>query len=376
MRAAVAAIMVAGFTVAALAQSQTGPTLRLYLIDVEGGNATLVTLPSGESILFDTGNGGAAAARDADRIMAALRDAGVSQIDYLVTTHAHTDHVGAMAEIAGRIPVRRFVDHGESVELKTRPDLLPFNTEVYPALYGKATRIIVKPGDRLAVKGLDARVVTSAGQAIKAPLPGGGRANPYCAQFTPQAPDATENAQSVGTHLTFGQFRLLYLGDLTTNKEFDLMCPSNPLGTIDLLVASHHGQSISNDKVLVHAIEPRVILINNGIRKGGQPEAMTVFHSAPRVEDIWQLHFSELSGQEYTVPGLFIANLVDDQPATMPIAPQTGGRGARGAGGQPPRAAHEGAAFWLKVTAREDGSFTVTNARNGFAKTYAARPTR
>jgi hypothetical protein len=101
-----------------------------------------------------------------------------------------------------------------------------------------------------------------------------------------------------------------------------------------------------------------------------------VFHSAPRVEDIWQLHFSELSGQEYTVPGLFIANLVDDQPAAMPIAPATGGRGARGAGGQAPRVAHEGAAFWLKVTAREDGSFTVSNARNGFSKTYAARPSR
>jgi hypothetical protein len=280
-----------------------------------------------------------------------------------------------MAEIVGRIPVRRFVDHGESVELKTRPDLLPFNTEVYPALYAKATRIVVKPGDRLGVKGLDARIVASAGQAIKTPLPGAGRANPYCAQFKPQAADATENAQSVGTHLTFGRFRLLYLGDLTTNKEFDLMCPSNPLGSIDLLVASHHGQAISNDKVLVHAIEPRVILINNGIRKGGQPEAMMVFHSAPGVEDIWQLHFSELSGQEYTVPGMFIANLVDDPLVAMPIAPQTG-RGARGAGAQAPRAAHEGAAFWLKVDAREDGSFTVTNARNGFAKTYAARPAR
>jgi beta-lactamase superfamily II metal-dependent hydrolase len=376
MRAAAAAIIVAGFTVAALAQTPAGRSLTLYLIDVEGGNATLMTLPSGESILFDTGNGGAAAARDADRIMAAVRDAGVTQIDFLVTTHAHTDHVGAMSQLVGRIPVRRFVDHGESVELKSRPDLLPFNTEVYPALYAKGTRIVVKPGDRLAVKGLDARIVTSAGQAIQSALPGGGRPNPYCAQFTRQAPDATENAQSVGTHVTFGQFRLLYLGDLTANKEFDLMCPSNRLGTIDLLVASHHGQSSSNDKVLVHAIEPRVILINNGIRKGGQPEAMTVFHSAPGVENIWQLHFSELSGQEYTVPSLFIANLVDDPPAAMPIAPQTG-RGARGAGGeQPPRAVHDGAAFWLKVTAREDGSFTVTNARNGFTKTYAARRAR
>jgi hypothetical protein len=181
---------------------------------------------------------------------------------------------------------------------------------------------------------------------------------------------------SVGTHVTFGRFRLLHLGDLTWNKEFELMCPSNPLGTIDLLVGSHHSQAISNSEVLVHAIEPRVVLMNNGIRKGGQPEAMKVFHSAPGVEDIWQLHFSQLSGQEYTVPSLFIANLVDEPPADMPIAPMT--PPARGAGGPPPVPAptHNGPAFWFKVSAKDDGSFTVTNARNGFTKTYAAHGRR
>jgi hypothetical protein len=155
------------------------------------------------------------------------------------------------------------------------------------------------------------------------------------------------------------------------NKEFDLMCPSNRLGTIDLLVASHHGQAISNSQVLVHPLEARAILMNNGVRKGGQPDAMKVFHSAPGVEDIWQLHFSQLSGQEYTVPSLFIANLVDNQPADMPIAPMT--PPARGAAGFQPPPTHNGEAFWLKVSARDDGSFTVTNARNGFSKTYAAR---
>ena len=116
--------------------------------------------------------------------------------------------------------------------------------------------------------------------------------------------------------------------------------------------------------------------MNNGIRKGGQPDAMKVFHSAPGVEDIWQLHFSQLSGQEYTVPGLFIANLVDDPPAAMPIAPMT--PPARGAGQPPPVPAptHNGPAFWIKVSARDDGSFTVTNARNGFSKSYAARARR
>jgi beta-lactamase superfamily II metal-dependent hydrolase len=368
----VAAIFVAGLAAAALAQPRTSPTLSLYLIDVEGGNATLITSPSGESILIDTANGGAAAVRDADRIMAAVRDAGITQIDHLITTHFHTDHIGAMQELVGRLPVRHLIDHGESAE--PRPDLLEFTQKTYPAIYAKIPRTIVKPGDRIPVKGLDVRIPTSAGAAIQQPLPRAGQPNPYCAKFTPQSPDATENAQSVGTHITFGRFRLVHLGDLTVNKEFDLMCPSNRLGTVDLLVASHHTQAISNSEVLVHALEPRVVLMNNGIRKGGQPEAMKVFHSAPGIEDIWQLHFSQLSGQEYTVPGLFIANLVDAPPTEMPIAPMI--PPARGTPGAQPPPVHNGAAFWLKVTAREDGSFTVTNARNGFAKTYAARPAR
>jgi len=369
MRAFWAALVATLFVALVSAQPRTRASLDLYLIDVEGGNATLLVSPAGESLLIDTGNGGAAATRDADRIMAAVRDAGVTQIDHLVTTHFHTDHIGAMAELAERLPVRHFIDPGPNVEARMND----FVQNTYPPLYAKGTRTIAKPGDRIPMKGLDVRIPTAAGAAIKAPLPGAGQANPYCARFTPQAPDLTENALSVGTHVTFGRFRLLHLGDLTVNKEFDLMCPSNRLGTIDLLVASHHSQPISNSEALVHAIEPRVVLMNNGIRKGGQPEAMRVFHSAPGVEDIWQLHFSQLSGQEYTVPGLFIANLVDNPPDEMPIAPMT--PPARGAGGQPPPV-HNGPAFWIKVSARDDGSFTVTNARNGFSKSYAARGRR
>ena len=367
------AVLVASLSVAfASAQSKPRTSLDLYLIDVEGGNATLIVSPAGESLLIDTANGGNAAVRDTDRIMAAVQDAGVTQIDHLLTTHFHTDHIGAMPELTSRIPVRHFIDPGPNVEARMNE----FFQKIYPPLYAKGTRTIAKPGDRIAMKGLDVRVPTAGGNAIKDPLPGAGKPNPYCAAFKPQAPDTTENAMSVGTHITFGRFRLLHLGDLTWNKEFDLMCPANRLGTIDLLVASHHSQAISNSEVLVHAIEPRVVLMNNGIRKGGQPEAMRVFYSAPGVEDIWQMHFSQLSGQEYTVPGLFIANLVDTPPTEMAIAPFT--PPARGAGGPPPVPApvHNGPAFWLKVSAREDGSFTVTNARNGFTKSYAARSRR
>ncbi len=145
------------------------------------------------------------------------------------------------------------------------------------------------------------------------------------------------------------------------------MCPNNRLGEADLFIVSHHGQAISNGPVLVHALSPRVAIINNGTRKGGQPDAMKVLYSAPGLEDIWQMHFSQLSGQEYTVPGTFIANTVDDQPAAMPIAAMAAP--APGANAPPPPA-HNGAAFWIKVSAQQDGSFAVTNARNGFTKQY------
>jgi len=239
---------------------------------------------------------------------------------------------------------------------------------VYPALYGAAKHSVVKPGDRIAVHGLEWRIVASNGDVIKTALPGGGALNRSCAAFKPQDPDQTENARSVGSVITFGRFRVAQLGDLTWNKEFDLMCPANKVGTVDLYVVSHHGLNVSNSEVLVHGLQARVMIMNNGTRKGGFPEVMKIIYSAPRLEDLWQMHFSVLSGQEYTVPGMFIANQVDEQPDSMPIAavPAPTGRGG------PPPPVHNGRAYWFKVSANDDGSFTVTNTRNGFTKTYAA----
>jgi beta-lactamase superfamily II metal-dependent hydrolase len=348
------------------ARAQNPRTMSIYLVDVEGGNATLFVSPSGGSVLIDTGNGGAAAARDADRIMAAVKDAGLTQIDHLITTHYHGDHFGAMAELAGRIPIRHYIDHGQNVQPGAAVD--EFLQKTYPALYGKSKHTIVKPGDRVDVADLDWRIVTSAGETIKTPLSGSGRPNPHCAGFKPQDVDRTENAQSVGSIVTFGDFRVAHLGDLTWNKEFDLMCPNNRVGTVDLFVVSHHGQPVSNSEVLVHALGARVAIMNNGTRKGGQPDAMKVIHSAPGLEDLWQLHFSLLSGQEFTVPGLFIANSIDEPQPAMPIAAMTPPQAGPAT---PPPPAHNGPAYWIKVSARADGSFTVTNARNGFSKTYA-----
>ena len=363
--------VLAGFAVlsaAVAAQTRAGKTLDIYVVDVEGGNATLFVSASGESLLMDTGNGGAAATRDADRIMAAVKDAGLSRIDHLITTHWHGDHFGAMAEIARRIPIGHFIDHGPSVESQPASDA--FQKDVYPALYAKAKHTVAKPGDRIAIAGLDWRIVTSAGEGIKTPLPGAGAANAICATNKPLPADPTDNAQSVGSVVTYGQFKAVHLGDLTWNKEFDLMCPVNRIGTADVFFVTHHGQPISNNPVVVHALRPRVAIMNNGTRKGGQPAAMQVLHSAPGLEDLWQVHFSQLSGQEHTVPGLFISNTVDDQPEAMPVAPLTPPPPGAGA---PPPPVHNGPAFWIKVSAQTGGAFTVTNARNGFSKTYAAR---
>jgi beta-lactamase superfamily II metal-dependent hydrolase len=374
MRASIPFIgAVACCAVIAAAQSRTAKTLDVYVMDVEGGNATLFVAPSGESLLIDTGNGGAAAVRDANRVLAAVKDAGITDIDHLITTHYHGDHFGGLAELASRIPVRHFIDHGPNVQPNATVD--GFLQSSYPQLHGKARHTVAKPGARISMSGVDVRVLTSAGESIKTPLAGAGTPNPYCATFKPHAVNPvsgqptgnTEDEQSVGSHITFGKFRALHLGDLTWNEEFDLMCPTNRIGTVDLFVVSRHGQPSSNSEVLVHAIRPRVAIMNNGTRKGGQPDAMRVLYSAPRLEDLWQIHFSLLSGQEYTAPGLFVANLFDEQPASMPTAPLTL---PPAAGGAPPPPQHNGAAYWIKLSAQADGSFTVTNSRNGFSKSY------
>jgi competence protein ComEC len=367
--------VVACLPVVSVAQTLTSKTLDIYVIDVEGGNATLVVAPSGESLLMDTGYPGAAATRDAGRIMDAVHDAGLQRIDHLITTHWHGDHFGGLAELASRIPVREFIDHGvpeNEPNTKANASTAAFIRDVYPELYARAKHTVVKPGDRVAMSDLDVRVVTSAGKMIQTPLPGGGKMNPFCGGAPADSGIPAlfaEDAQSVGVFITFGKFRAVHLGDLTKSKEFELMCPVNRLGTADVLLGLHHGQATSNSMVLVHALHPRVAIMNNGTRKGGEPEVMKVLHSSPGLEDLWQLHFSLLSGQEYTVPGMFIANIVDDPIAAMPISPMPAPPS-----GTPGIPVHNGKAYWIKVSAQPDGTFTVTNQRNQFSKTYTAGP--
>jgi beta-lactamase superfamily II metal-dependent hydrolase len=341
-----------------------GAALNVYVIDVEGGNATLFVSPSRESLLIDTGNAGAAAVRDAGRIMDAVKDAGLTQIDHLIITHWHGDHFGGLGELAAKIPIKEFIDHGPNVQPGEAADT--FLQKTYAPLIAKAKHTVAKPGDKIAMAGVDVRVVTSAGQTIKTALPGAGQPNPFCAAYKGGDNNA-EDPQSVGVHVTFGRFRTVHLGDLTKNKEFELMCPNNRLGTVDVLLGLHHGQASSNSEVMVHALRPRVAIMNDGTRKGGDPEVMKTVHLSPGLEDLWQLHFSTLSGQEYTVPGMFIANTIDDPQPAMAIAPTPAPQPGPGA---PPAPVHNGTAYWIKLAAQQDGSFTVTNARNGFSKTY------
>src|ERR1700733_9196257 len=200
-----------GFTFLTACVSAATNDLTVWFVDVEGGQATLFLTPSGQSILIDTGfpgNNG----RDADRIAAAAKDAGVKQIDYLIVTHYHSDHVGGVPALAARLPIRNFVDHGDTVEHTPAGQKL---YDDYLKEVAKGKHIVVKPGDTLPIKGIEWTIVAAAGKVIEKPLKGGGQPNPLCAGFTEKDPDPTENAQSTGSRIVYGKFHAVDLGDLT-----------------------------------------------------------------------------------------------------------------------------------------------------------------
>ena len=329
--------------------AQQQKALEVYFIDVEGGQSTLFVSPSGQSLLIDTGWAGG---RDAGRIAGMAKLAGVSQIDFLVLTHYHADHAGGIAELAGLIPIKNFVDHGPSAE-ETRN--VPQNYAAYLTVRGKGQHILAKPGDKLPVQGLDVQVISAAAETITKPLPGAGAANPLCADFMPKDENLDplvggENKQSVGVVISLGKFRLGDFGDLTWNKEHDLACPKNLIGTLDVYVVSHHGQDISSLPILVHAERPRVAVMDNGAKKGGAVATFETLKKSPGLEDLWQLHYA-VDAEDHNMPEKFIANL---------------GTGGTAATGVP----DEGKANYIQLTARPDGSFTVKNSRNGYQKDY------
>jgi competence protein ComEC len=314
--------------------------LQIYSIDVEGGQSTLIVSPSGQSLVIDAGFPGFHGAHPA-RIVDAAKKAGVKQIDYMLVTHYHRDHVGGVPELAKMIKIGTFLDHGPNRE---DSDITRMDYAAYEKTFGDAKHIVLKPGDGIPIKGLTVEVLTADGEHLSPPLPGAGEANSYCGQDPQPDTDDTENARSVGILLTYGKFRFLDLGDLTKKKELELMCPNNPIGTVDLFLVSAHGLALSNSKALVWALHPRVAIMDNGARKGGAAEAWQIVHDSPGLLDLWQLHYAVNAGKDHNVDEQFIAN-------------------------PKPDADDEG--YYIKVSAEADGTFMVINARNQFSKTYA-----
>ena len=308
--------------------------LLIYCVDVEGGQATLFVTPAGESLLIDTGWDGFGG-RDADRIVAAAKDAGISKIDYVLITHYHSDHVGGATQLAARIPIGAFLDHGDNMETNDAPTLTGWHAYEKLLASGKYKRISVKPGDTLPIHGAEFVIVNGGGKVLEKPLSNAGMKNEHCAATPQPAADHTENEFSLGLVMNFGNLRLVDLGDLPWAKELELMCPVNKLGRADIYIATHHGFNGSGSQALVYGIHPRVAIMENGAKKGGSPSAWDILRKSPGLRALYQLHWSEEGGAAHNSPADFLANLAG------------------------PDGGH-----YFKITVSPDGGFDVLNSRN------------
>jgi competence protein ComEC len=352
MRSGFAAKCAISILALAVGQCAMAGTLEIYFIDVEGGQSTLLVTPSGESLLIDTGwagngapgskPGDAALSRDANRIRAAARDAGIKQIDYVLITHFHVDHDGGVPELAQLIPIRHFVDHGSlpvdaQIDAETKEAF-----EAYVTVRNKVGHIEPKPGDRLPFKDIQAVVVSTSGMTLVEPLAGAGQINSECGSMAPPPADAIENPRSTGILVNFGRFRFLDVGDLSGQPLFNLVCPKTLIGSVDVYVVAHHGGADNADPAIFAAFAPRVAIMNNGLKKGGALATYETLHHVAALEDVWQLHRSEAAA--------------DRNFATQRIANPD-----------------ESTADWIKLSAHEDGSFRVLNGRTGEWKNYPSR---
>jgi competence protein ComEC len=320
---------------------EEGKPLQIYFVDVEGGQATLFVTPEGKSLLVDTGWPDSHG-RDADRIMDAAKLAGIQQLDFVLLTHYHIDHAGGLTQLAAQIPIAMMIDHGENREPKNAATEQVWEDYQKLLVKEKLNRIVAKAGETLPLEGVEARVISSDGALIEKPLSGAGGKSEGCDVARQYRPDHTENARSLGVLLTFGKLRILDLGDLTSDKEVRLVCPVNKLGPVDIYIVSHHGSLTSNSPVFLNAIAPRVAIMDNGSAKGGVPSSWDAVKKSPRVEDFWQLHYSDEGGAAHNTEDSFIAN---------PAGPDAGN--------------------YLKLSAWPDGNFELFNSRTKQAKHYS-----
>ena len=317
----------------------------IYLVDVEGGQSTLIVTPSGQSLLIDTGIAGAEG-RDPKRIFdLATNVAHLSKIDYLLITHYHGDHIGGVPALSKMIPIEKFMDHGELTVESDRPPMVQLWNAYKQVADDKRT--VLKPGDKIPLTALDIRVVAASGKAIVKPINGGGSNAALCRDARQKSTDQDpENGSSVGILLTYNKFRFVDLGDLPWLQEQQLACPVNMLGTVDVYLTTHHGLDRSGSPQLVWALKPRVALMNNGSRKGGAASTFETLRKSPGLEDVWQGHYSLNADKELQSDEKMIAN--------MEPTGQCQGN-------------------WLRLTVQSDGKYTVTNGRNNFSKSYTVR---
>jgi len=325
--------------------SAASKNLQIYFVDVEGGAATLIVTPAGESMLVDTGNPGNDD-RDAKRIYAAAQDAGLTKIDYLLITHFDGDHVGGAPALAKMIPIGKFLDHGDSIQAGT-----PQGARLWEGYLSVATgkRTSMKVADRVPLKGLRVEAVSSNGKVLAGPINGGKPNEALCKDAQQKDPDTTENALSLGFLLTFGKFTFLDLGDLTWDKEMELACPVNKLGKVTLYQATHHGFFADRSGAPAHlfAIQPQVVIVNNGPAKGlTTPALYERITKIPGIEGIWQGHLTLANDAQH--------NTTPDMIANLGPTPECKG-------------------YWLKVTVEPNGKFTVMNGRNSFSRAYTTR---
>ncbi len=324
------------------AASSAASTVDIYWIDVEGGAATLIVTQAGETVLIDAGWPGFGG-RDAKRIERVLtKEAKAEKIDYFITSHFHLDHVGGLPQLAKKVPIDKFVDHGDSVE--TDLELGKKLWDSYLAV-AQGKRMQVRAGDRLPLKGVEMLIVAARSVFIQEPRRPPA-ANPLCKTADLREEDRGENGKSIGFVLRVGNFEFLDLGDLTWNYEYQLACPRNLLGEIDLYQVTHHGMDMSGSPQHVWAIRPTVAVMNNGPTKGGRPQVYEMLMQSPGIEDLWQLHRAIDTDAAHNTDENLIANLAETDKC-------------RG--------------HWIKAAVAGDGSYTVSNSRNGFSKTYQAR---
>lgn len=300
--------------------------LEIYAIDTEGGKSTLYVSPSGESMLIDAGYDGNNG-RDPERVLAAIKAAKLDHIDHFVLTHYHNDHSGGVKELASKIRIDHFYDHGPAVEASTNS-----YAQAWQAVYQGKPHVTLKPGDRIPVKGLDVQVVAAGGQLIP---------HPSCDGPARPASENGENANSVAMIIAYGKFRVSDLGDLSADREYDLGCPGNKLGHVDLFMTTHHGTGTSVPPQILAALTPRVAVMNNGANKGGSVKALEALRAATPPIELWQLHYSKAGGEKLNTKEERIANSSEDCHG-----------------------------FGLRITAKANGSFTVLNERTKKAATY------